>query len=77
MSVLSDPFAQAFDRYNIPFVVSGGRTFLEARETRDLMGLLAALANPLDEIASAGVLRGPLGQISDEEIFRLGPEGRE
>lgn len=69
------PFERAFDRFDIPFLVSGGRTFLEAREILDLMGLLAALVNPLDEIALVGVLRGPLAGMSDEEIFRIGPEG--
>ena len=28
------PFERAFDRFDIPFVVGGGRTFLEARETK-------------------------------------------
>ncbi len=68
------PFERALDRCDIPFVVSGGRTFLEAREVRDLLGLLAALVNPLDEIALVGVLRGPLAGMSDENIFRIGPD---
>jgi len=69
-----DPFERAFDRFGIPFLVSGGRTFLEAREIRDVMALLAALVNPLDEIALIGVLRSPLVGMSDEEIFRIGRE---
>lgn len=68
-------FEQAFDRFGIPFLVSGGRTFLEARETRDLLALLAALVNPLDEISLLAVLRGPLMGLADQEIFRLGREG--
>ena len=68
------PFERAFDRSAIPFLVSGGRTFLEAREIRDITALLAALVNPLDEVALVGVLRSPLVGISDEELFR---EGRE
>ena len=68
------PFERAFDRSAIPFLVSGGRTFLEAREIRDMTALLAALVNPLDEVALVGVLRSPLVGISDEELFR---EGRE
>jgi ATP-dependent helicase/nuclease subunit A len=71
----AEAFERALDRFAIPFVVSGGRTFLEAREVRDVLGLLAALVNPLDEIALAGVLRGPLAGMSDEELFRMGPEG--
>lgn len=69
------PFAEALDRFDIPFVTSGGRTFLEAREIRDLRLLLAALVNPLDEVALVGVLRGPFVGLSDEEILRLGRTG--
>jgi ATP-dependent exoDNAse (exonuclease V) beta subunit len=69
------PFERALERFGIPFVVSGGRTFLEAREIRDLMMLLAALVNPLDDVAVVGVLRSPLAGIADEDIFRMGREG--
>jgi ATP-dependent exoDNAse (exonuclease V) beta subunit len=69
------PFERALDRFEIPFLVSGGRTFFEARETLDLLALLAALVNPLDEIALVGVLRSPLIGMSDEELFRAGREG--
>jgi ATP-dependent helicase/nuclease subunit A len=70
------PIERALDRAGIPFVVSGGRTFLEAREIRDALALLAALANPLDEIALLGVLRSPLVGLGDEEIFCMGRDGR-
>ena len=69
------PFEEAFARFDIPFLTSGGRNFLEAREIRDLLGLLAALVNPLDDVALIGVLRGPFGGVSDEELFRIGREG--
>jgi ATP-dependent helicase/nuclease subunit A len=72
----TEPFERQFDRFDIPFVTTGGRTFFEAREVRDLMALLAALVNPLDQIAVVGVLRSPLGGLSDEQIFAAGPEGR-
>jgi ATP-dependent helicase/nuclease subunit A len=69
------PFVEALDRFNIPFVTTGGRTFLDAREIRDLRLFLAALVNPLDEIALIGVLRSPIVGLTDEEIFRLGKTG--
>jgi ATP-dependent helicase/nuclease subunit A len=69
-------FETALERRGIPFLVSGGRTFLEARETLDLMELLAAMVNPLDEIAAAGVLRGPLAGWSEERLLSAGHEGR-
>jgi ATP-dependent helicase/nuclease subunit A len=69
------PFERALDQLGIPFVVSGGRTFLEAREIRDVLALLAVLVNPLDDVAMIGVLRSPLVGMSDEEIFRIGHAG--
>jgi CRISPR-associated protein Cas4 len=70
-----EPLTRALDRFDIPFVITGGRTFLEAREIRDLLAFLSALVNPLDEIALVGVLRSPLVGLSDEEIFRIGKTG--
>ena len=70
-----DPFTRALDAFNIPFLTTGGRTFLESREIRDLLLLLRTLINPLDEIALVGLLRSPLVGLSDEEIFRIGKEG--
>jgi ATP-dependent exoDNAse (exonuclease V) beta subunit len=71
----TQPFEQAFDRFNIPFLLGSGRTFLEARETKDLLNLMAALVNPLDDIPLLGVLRGPFIGLSDEEIYRLDRTG--
>jgi ATP-dependent helicase/nuclease subunit A len=65
------PLRKAFDELNIPYLVSGGRTFFEAREVRDLTQWLSVLANPLDEIALAGVLRSPLVGVGDETLLRL------
>ncbi|MBS1824368.1 MAG: UvrD-helicase domain-containing protein [Acidobacteria bacterium] len=62
---------QALDEYGIPCTVSGGRSFYETREVRDLMAWLGVLANPLDEIALVTVLRSPLVGITDELLLRL------
>jgi ATP-dependent exoDNAse (exonuclease V) beta subunit len=71
----TEPFERALDRAGISFLVSGGRTFLEAREIKDLLAFLAALVNPLDEVALVGVLRSPFAALPDDEIFRLGRDG--
>ena len=71
----TEPFERAFDRFDIPFVVGGGRTFLEARETRDILLLLRTLVNPLDDIAMVGVLRSPIFGMTDEDIYRVGRDG--
>ena len=71
----AEPFEDAFEQAGIPFLVSGGRGFLEARETRDLLNFLASLVNVCDEIPLIGVLRGPLMGLSDAEIYSLGRSG--
>ncbi len=68
-------FEDAFERAGIPFLTSGGRGFMEARETRDVMAFLAALVNVRDEYPLIGVLRGPLMGLSDDEIYRLSRAG--
>ncbi len=54
------PLTAAFDEAGIPYVVTAGQGFYEAREVSDLMNLLRVLANPRDEISLAAVLRSPL-----------------
>ncbi len=68
--VLND-FAAAFDEAGIPYLVNRGRGFYDAREVNDLVHLLRVIANPLDEISLAVVLRSPLVAVSDEALLRL------
>jgi ATP-dependent exoDNAse (exonuclease V) beta subunit len=65
----------ALDEFGIPSLVVGGLTFYETREVRDLMLLLAVLANPRNEIALAGVLRSPIFGLTDEDLLRLTANG--
>jgi ATP-dependent helicase/nuclease subunit A len=65
------PFAEAFDEAGIPYAVTAGKGFFEAREVSDLTHLLRVLANPRDEISLAAVLRSPLVGVSGETLFHL------
>jgi len=65
----------AFDEWGIPYVVTAGKGFYEAREVNDLTHLLRVLANPRDEISLAAVLRSPLVGASDETLFRVKQAG--
>jgi ATP-dependent exoDNAse (exonuclease V) beta subunit (contains helicase and exonuclease domains) len=69
------PIADAFDEAGIPYAVTAGKGFYEAREVNDLTHLLRILANPRDEISLAAVLRSPLVGASDETLFRLKQSG--
>ncbi len=72
-----EPIQQALDAAGIPSVTSGGRSFYETREIRDLVAWLRVLANPNDEISLLAVLRSPLGGLDDETLLRLSAvEGR-
>ena len=64
-------FTRAFDNWGVPYLVSRGRGFYEAREVVDLMHLLRVLANPRDEISMASVLRSPFVEASVEALLRL------
>ena len=65
------PFTDAFDEAGIPYVVTAGKGFFEAREVNDLTHLLRVLANPRDEISLAAVLRSPLAGVSDATLLAL------
>jgi ATP-dependent exoDNAse (exonuclease V) beta subunit len=68
--VLTD-LAPAFDEAGIPYLVNRGKGFYETREVNDLVHLLRVIANPLDEISLAAVLRSPFVAVSDESLLRL------
>ncbi len=55
----------------VPCLMSGNRALMEAREVRDLVQLLAVIANTGDEVSLTGVLRSPLVGIGDETLLRL------
>jgi ATP-dependent helicase/nuclease subunit A len=68
-------FTAAFDEAGIPYVVTAGKGFFEAREVSDLTHLLRVIANPRDEISLAAVLRSPLVGVSDATLLRLKQAG--
>ncbi len=52
----------------IPFIVDGGRQFLERTEVTHLMAALRALARPSDPAALLAFLRSPAGGVPDHEL---------
>ncbi len=66
-----EPIQRALDEARIPFLVTGGRTFLETREVRDAVMLLSVIENPRNEIALAGVLRSPFVGLRDEDVVKV------
>ncbi len=64
-------FAAALDRIGIPHLLTRRANFFDEREVIDLRRVLAAIANPMDDISLAAVLRSPLVAVSDEALLVL------
>ncbi len=69
-------YENALERAGIPFLTVAGRGFYGRPEIRDLLNALAALADPADDLALAGLLRSPAFGISDAGLYRLVEAGR-
>ena len=67
-------YADALDALHIPVEVSGAGRFGGSRGRRAGAAAPGA-ADPLDGLALAGVLRGPLFGVSDPELFRFAAPG--
>jgi ATP-dependent helicase/nuclease subunit A len=55
----------------LDYYVVGGSAFFAQQEILDLINLLTAIEDPLDEVALAGVLRSPFFGVSDEGLYWL------
>lgn len=64
-------YLEVLRRYGIPYIVEGERHFYAAQEIIDFVNLLRTIDNPFDSLALAGVLRSPLGGLTDREIYEL------
>ncbi len=60
-----------FKKAGLPYLTISGRGYYDRPEVQDLVSLLSALANPLDDLSLASCLRSPLFSLSDETLFRL------
>jgi ATP-dependent helicase/nuclease subunit A len=64
-------YLEPFRRQAIRYVVEGERHFYAAKEIIDAVNLLRAIDNPHDRLALVGVLRSPLGGLTDRVIYEL------
>jgi ATP-dependent exoDNAse (exonuclease V) beta subunit len=70
-------YEDALEQAGIPFVTVAGRGFYGRPEIRDLLNVLAAIADPTDDLAVAGLLRSPAIGLSDEALYLLRWGGHE
>lgn len=64
-------YLEPLRRHGIRYVVEGERQFYSAKEIIDAVNLLRAVENPHDRLALVGVLRSPLGGLTDQQIYDL------
>ena len=69
-------YERALEERGIPSHVVGGRGYWAQQQVADLRHWLAALANPLDELAVYSVLASPLGGLSLDAVALIGLEAR-
>jgi ATP-dependent exoDNAse (exonuclease V) beta subunit len=70
-------YERALEERDIPCHVVGGRGYWEHQQVSDLRHWLAALANPLDQLAVYSALASPLGGLSLDAVALLGMVARE
>jgi ATP-dependent helicase/nuclease subunit A len=71
----ADTYLDALRRYGIAYVIEGEKHFYRRQEVIDLINVLRVLDNPHDEVALVGVLRSPLGGLTDRELYDLRQAG--
>jgi ATP-dependent helicase/nuclease subunit A len=64
-------YLEPFKRAGIRYVVEGERHFYATKEIIDAVNLFRAIDNPHDRLALVGVLRSPLGAMTDQNIYEL------
>ncbi|HEX9442607.1 MAG TPA: UvrD-helicase domain-containing protein, partial [Candidatus Binatia bacterium] len=64
-------YIEPLRRRGLKYVVEGERHFYAVQEIIDAVNLLRAVDNPHDRLALVGVLRSPLGGLTDAEIYDL------
>ena len=64
-------YLEPLRRRGIPYVVEGEKHFYATQEIVDGVNLLRAASDPYDQAALVGLLRSPIGALSDLEIHDL------
>ena len=64
-------YLDALRRYDIAYITDGEKHFYRRQEIIDLVNLLRVIDNPHDSIALVGILRSPLGGMTDRDLLAL------
>ena len=64
-------YLDALRRYDIAYITDGEKHFYRRQEIIDLVNLLRVIDNPYDTIALVGILRSPVGGMTDRDLLAL------
>lgn len=68
-------YLDALRRYDIAYITDGEKHFYRRQEIIDLVNLLRVIDNQHDTIALVGILRSPLGGMTDRDLLALKQRG--
>jgi ATP-dependent helicase/nuclease subunit A len=64
-------YLDALRRYDIAYITDGEKHFYRRQEIIDVVNLLRVIDNPYDTVALVGILRSPLGGMTDRDLLAL------
>lgn len=64
-------YENALRNKGIDYYLAGSRAYFAQQEVFDIANVLRAIENPLDHLSVAGVLRSPIGGLSDDAVAIL------
>ena len=67
----TEVYLDALRRYDIAYITDGEKHFYRRQEVIDVVNLLRVIDNPHDRIAMVGILRSPLGGMTDRDLLAL------
>lgn len=70
-------FEQALREKQIPYHISGGKSFFDRAEIKDVMAYLKLMVNPLDDTAFLRIVNTPRRDIGPNTLEKLGNYARE
>ncbi len=62
---------KAFNKFNIPFSLIGGKGFFQKQAINDIYNYLSFLMNNGNDLALTGILRSPFFSLPDSEIYSI------
>lgn len=65
------PYLEAFKKRGIPYLAEGEKFFYKTYEVTEFLNLVSTVADPRDKLSLVGILRSPVGGLTDKEIFDL------